>query len=137
MATRSYEGSGQGFNGAKEQAEQVAEGVMGRVRAAGGAVQSQAEHAVADYPISTVLAVFGIGLGVGVVLGSTMFSSSSSCSTSSGWLPSGASNWIPAMSSNSSSWLPSGSSNSWFGNANSASNWGEGLVKSAKNMCGY
>ena len=136
MATRSFAGSGQGFNGTREQQGEQGEGMMGRVRAAGDAVQSQAQHAVSDYPISTVLAVFGIGVGVGVVLGSTLFSSSSHSSSS--WLPSGSSShWFPAMSSGSSSWLPSGSSNSWFGNSNNSSNWGDGLVKSAKSMCGY
>ena len=146
MATRhSYTGAAQGFNGTREQqAEQ--EGMMGRVKAAGEAVQSQAEHVVSDYPISTVLAVFGIGLGVGVVLGSSLFSSSSNWTSSSSswypsgssssWLPSGSSSsWFPSMSSSSSSWLPS-SNQSWFGNGHS-SNWGDGLMKSAKNMCGY
>lgn len=138
MATRhTYTGAAQGFNGTREQqAEQ--EGMMGRMKAAGEAVQSQAQHVVSDYPISTVLAVFGIGLGVGVVLGSSLFSSSSSnwSSSSSSWLPSGSSsNWFPSMSSSSSSWLPS-SNQSWFGNGH-ASNWGNDLMKSAKSMCGY
>src|SRR5437870_13897245 len=100
MATRSFAGSDQGFNGAREQGEQ-AEGMMGRVRAAGDAVQSQAQHTVSDYPISTVLAVFGIGVGVGVVLGSSLFSSSSLwSSSSSSWLHSGhSSNWFPSLRS--------------------------------------
>lgn len=128
MATRhSYAGTAQGFNGTREQEERA--DMMGRVRQAGEAVQSQAQHAVSDYPISTVLAVFGIGVGVGVVLGSSMFSPSSSWASSS--------HWFPAATGSSTSWLPSGSSNSWFGNANQASSWGDGLMRSAKNMCGY
>jgi len=146
MATRhSYTSAAQGFNGTREQGEQ-GEGTMGRARAAGEAVRSQAQHVVADYPISTVLAVFGIGLGVGVVLGSALFQPQSSwSSSSSSWYPSGSSSnwlpssssssWFPSMSSGSSSWLPS-SNQSWFGNGHS-SNWGDGLMKSAKNMCGY
>jgi len=134
MATRhTYAGSQQHFNGNLGQED--AEGMMGQVRAAGEAVGSQAKEVIEEYPLTTVLAVFGIGLGVGAVLGSAMFSQQSSSWSSSNWLPSGSSsNWFPAMS-HSSSWLPSGSNNSWFGNSNA--NWGENLVKSAKNMCGY
>jgi len=133
MATRhTYGGSQQHFNGNLGQEE--AEGVMGQVRAAGEAVQSQAKEVIEEYPLSTVLAVFGLGLGVGVVLGSALFSQSSH---SSNWFPSGSSsNWFPSMSSHGS-WLPSGSSNSWFGNSSNAANWGDNLVKSAKSMCGY
>jgi len=138
MATRhTYGGSQQHFNGNLGQEE--AEGVMGQVRAAGEAVGSQAKEVIEEYPLSTVLAVFGIGLGVGVVLGSAMFCERESSSwSSSNWFPSGSSsNWFPSMSSNTSSWLPSGSSNSWFGNNSNASNWGENLVKGTKSMCGY
>jgi len=139
MAIRhSYAGSSQHFNGAGEQEE--GQGFMGQIRGAGEAVQSQAQHVVSDYPISTVLAVFGVGLGVGVVLGSAMFSSSSSCPSSSNWFPSmgsSGSSWFPSMSSNSSSWFPSSSgNNSWFG-GNSGSNWSDSMMQSAKNMCGY
>lgn len=132
MAIRhSYAGSSQHFNGAGEQEE--SQGLMDQVRGAGEAVQSQAQHVVSDYPISTVLAVFGIGLGVGVVLGSAMFSSSSR--SSSDWFPSmssSGSSWFPSMSSSNSSWFPSSSgNNSWFG-SNGAS-----LMQGAKSMCGY
>jgi hypothetical protein len=140
MATRSFAGSPQNFNGAGEQGEQ-SQGFMGQIRGAGEAVQHQAQHVVSDYPLSTVLAVFGIGLGVGVVLGSAMFSSSSSCASSSSWFPSsmgsGRSSWFPQMASSNSSWFPSSSSgNSWFG-GNSGQNWGESMMEGAKNMWGY
>jgi hypothetical protein len=125
MATRhTFPGSAQNFNGAQEQ--QNPEGMLGQVRAAGEAVQSQAEHAITDYPITTVLAVFGIGLGVGVVLGSTMFAS-----------PSSSSAWFPSASSHSSSWMPAmGSNGSWF-SGQAPSNWSDSLMRNAKSMCGY
>jgi len=132
MATRhSFPGSSQNFNGAREGQNQGEPGMMGQVRAAGEAVQSQAQHVIEDYPLSTVLAVFGIGLGVGVVVGSALFSSSSSYSSSS---------WFPSASSGQSSWFPSmGHSNgSWFGGSSSVpANWSDNLMRSAKNMCGY
>ena len=101
-----------------------------------------ARQVVEEYPLSTVLAVFGLGLGVGACVGMAIFSSSSSYSSSSNWLPSmsssgsswfpsmsssGSSSWFPSMSSHGSSWLPSGSS----------SNWTDNLMKSAKSACGY
>jgi len=129
MATRhSYAGTSQNFNGAQE-----GQGVMGQVKAAGEAVQSQAQHTIEDYPLSTVLAVFGVGLGVGVVLGSSLFCASSSSSSPesmfSGWWPSSSSSqsWFPAMSS--------GSHGSWFGN--NPQNWTDSMVRNAKSMCGY
>jgi len=113
-------------NGAREQEE--GQSLMGQMRGAGEAMQSQAQHVVAEYPISTVLAVFGVGLGVGCVLGSALFSSSSSYQSSS--------NWLPSMSTSGPSWFPSHASNhSWFGNG--PSNWSDNLVQGAKNMCGY
>ena len=131
-------------NGAMEskanqgQQGQGQQGVLGQVRSAGGAVTSQAQHVVEEYPISTVLAVFGIGMGVGALLGASLFTSSSSnwCpsqSSSSSWLPSmsGSSSWWPT-SSQSSSWFPN---QSWFGN--SGSSWGDAMSRNAKSMCGY
>jgi len=131
MATRhTFGGSPQHYNGNLGQED--AAGMMGQVRSAGEAVQSQAQHAVEDYPLSSVLAVFGIGLGVGVCLGMTMLTSSSN---SSNWYPSGSSNWFPSMSGTGSAWLPSGTQRSWFGNGG-PSNWSDNLVQGAKNMCG-
>jgi hypothetical protein len=134
MATRhTYGGSSQHFNGPMEQQGQSA-GMMGQVKAAGEAVQSQAQHVIEDYPLSTVLAVFGIGLGVGCLLGAALIPSSSS-SHSSSWFPSSSSSsWFPSMSTGSS-WFPSSSNGSWF--SGSTSNWGDNLMRSARNMCGH
>jgi len=137
MATRSFGGSSQHFNGNLGQDE--AQGAMGQMRQAAEAVPGQARQVVDDYPLSTVLAVFGLGMGVGVCLGMTLFSQSSSSYSSSNWFPSmsaSGSSWFPAMSSHGSSWLPSGSNSSWFGNG-SSSNWTDSLMKSAKGACGY
>jgi hypothetical protein len=137
MATRSFGGSSQHFNGNLGQEE--AQGMMGQMRHAAEAVPQQAKQVVDDYPLSTVLAVFGLGMGVGVCLGMTLFSSSPPSYSSSNWFPSmssSGSSWFPSMSSQSSSWLPSSSNNSWFG-GNGSSNWTDGLMKSAKNACGY
>jgi len=137
MATRSFGGSSQHFNGNLGQEE--GQGMMGQMRQAAEAVPQQARQVVDDYPLSTVLAVFGLGMGVGVCLGMSMFSSSSSSCSSANWFPSmssSGSSWFPSMSSQSSSWFPSSSNGSWFG-GNGSSNWGENLVKSAKNACGY
>jgi len=132
MATRQFSGSSQHFNGNLGQREAAAEGVMGQMRAAGEAVQSQAQHAVTDYPLSTVLACFGLGVGVGVVLGSALFSSSSSSYSSS--LPSGFSSWLPSGSQGN--WLnTSNNGSNWFGS--NPANWGDNLMQGAKNMCGY
>lgn len=139
MATRSFGGSSQHFNGNLGQED--TQGMMGQVRQAAEAVPQQARQVVDDYPISTVLAVFGLGVGVGACLGMAMFSQSSSYSSysSSNWLPSmssSGSSWFPQMSSRNSSWFPSSSNSSWFGD-NSSSSWADGLMKSAKNACGY
>lgn len=133
----------------QDQQGQGQEGVLGQIRSAGGAVQSQTQHVVEEYPISTVLAVFGIGMGVGALLGASMFSSSSASSSSSNWWPSqssSSSSWLPSMSSDSSSWWPtssqssswlpaSNSNQSWLGN--SGSNWCDAMSRNAKSMCGY
>jgi hypothetical protein len=135
MATRSFGGSSQHFNGNLGQED--AQGMMGQMRHAAEAVPQQARQVVDDYPLSTVLAVFGLGVGVGACLGMAMFSQNSSYSSSQ-WFPSmssSGSSWFPQMSSSGSSWLPSSSNSSWFGN--SSSNWTDGLMKSAKNACGY
>ena len=137
MATRSFGGSSQHFNGNLGQEE--GQGMMGQMRHAAEAVPQQARQVVDDYPLSTVLAVFGLGVGVGACLGMAMFSQSSSSYSSSHWLPSmssSGSSWFPQMSSHNSSWFPSSSNSSWFGNGSSG-NWGENLMKSAKNACGY
>jgi len=137
MATRSFGGSSQQFNGNLGQEE--AQGVMGQMKHAVEGAPQQAKQVVEDYPLSTVLAVFGLGLGVGACLGMALFSSSSSHASSS-WFPSMSSHgssWFPAMSSHGSSWLPSGSNSSWFGGNGSSSNWTDSLMKSAKNACGY
>jgi hypothetical protein len=150
MATRhTFGGSSQHFNGNLGQED--TEGKMGQMRHAAEAVPQQARQVVEEYPLSTVLAVFGLGLGVGACVGMAMFSPSSSYSSSSwfpsmsssgssSWFPSmsssGSSSWFPSMSSHgSSSWLPSGSNQSWFGNG--SSNWSDNLMKSAKSACGY
>jgi len=86
MATRSFGGSSQHFNGNLGQDE--AQGMMGQMRHAAEAVPQQARQAVEEYPLSTVLAVFGLGMGVGVCLGMTLFSSNSSSYSSSNWFPS-------------------------------------------------
>jgi len=142
MATRhSFAGSSQHFNGNLGQEE--GQGVMGQMRHAVEGVPQQAKQVVEEYPLSTVLAVFGLGLGVGACVGMALFSSSqSSYSSSSQWFPSmsssGSSSWYPSsMSSHGSSWLPSGSNSSWFGGNGSSSNWTDSLMKSAKNACGY
>jgi len=140
MATRhSFGSSSQQFNGNLGQEE--AQGVMGQMRHAAEAVPQQARQVVDDYPLSTVLAVFGLGMGVGVCLGMTLFSSNSSSYSSSNWFPSSmsshGSSWFPAMSSQGSSWFPSSANSSWFGGNGSSSNWTDGLMKSAKNACGY
>jgi len=133
MATR-FTGSPQHFNGNLGQEDQ--QGMMGQMRSAVAAVPDQAKHAVEEYPLSTVLAVFGVGIGVGVCVGMSMFSNHPSTSwSSSTWMPSSSSSWFPSMSSHgSSSWLPSGSHNSWFGNH--SPNWSDSLMKGAKNMFG-
>jgi len=157
MATRhTFAGSTQHFNGAGEEGRQGQGGMMEQVSSAGHAIQSQAQHYVEDYPLSTVLTVFGIGLGVGVVLGSSLMSSRSSSDWSSGsssWLPSSSSSWLPSMSSSSSSWMPSsshswmpsGSQSSWFGSSQPHSSWfsssqphswSDSLMRGAKNMFG-
>jgi hypothetical protein len=126
MATRTTNPT---YNGVREEAKFGTEAVMGQVRAAGEVAQTQAEHAIKDYPISTVLAVFGIGIGLGVVIGSSMFPASAS--------PMSSSNWWPAPPTNRGNWFPAmGQSNDWFNGA-AASNWGDSLVKNAKSMCGY
>jgi len=141
MATRQFAGSSQHFNGnlGQRDAGREQEGMMGQVRAATEACQTQAQQAVTEYPLSTVLACFGIGVGVGVVLGSALFSSSSSSNyLSSSAYPSSFSNWLPSGSSSPSSWFNSGNSGSnWFGNSSNASNWGDNLMQGAKSMCGY
>src|SRR5688572_11625955 len=99
MATRhTFGGSSQHFNGNLGQED--AEGMMGQMRHAVEAVPQQARQVVEEYPLSTVLAVFGLGLGVGACVGMALFSSSSSHSSHS-------SSWFPSMgSSGSSSWFP-------------------------------
>jgi len=138
MATRhTYAGSTQHFNGTGEEGRQGQGGMMEQVSSAGQAIQSQAQHYVEDYPLSTVLTVFGIGLGIGVVLGSSLMSSRSS----SDWF-SDSSSWMP---SSSHSWMPSGSQSSWFGSGQPHSSWfsssqphswSDSLMRGAKHMFG-
>lgn len=98
---------------------------MQQARATGEVVQHQAQQTVEDYPISTVLACFGIGIGVGVLLGSSLFSAPQpSTFSASNWFPSDRGNWFPS------------SNDQWF-NANAASKWGKDLVSNAKSMVGY
>jgi len=141
MATRQFTGSSQHFNGnlGQRDADREREGVMGQMRSATEAAQSQAQQVVSEYPLSTVLGVFGLGVGVGVVLGSALFSSSSNSSYfSSSSFPSGFSGWLPSNMGSQGSWFNgSNSGSNWFGNGSNASNWGDNLMQGAKSMCGY
>ena len=132
MATRQ---SYSRFNGTTEQGgQQGGQDVMSQMRSTTQAMQSRAQNVVEEYPLSTVLAVFGLGLGVGVALGTSLFSSSSSSRYASNWLPSGSSSWLP--SSAQASWFGNNNNPSnWFGN--NPSNWSDSLVQGAKSMCGY
>jgi len=140
-ATRhSFGGSPQHFNGNLGQEDQ--QGVMGQMKSAVSAVPDHARHAVEEYPLSTVLAVFGVGIGVGVCVGMSMFSNQSSSSwSSSNWMPSSSSSWFPSMNAHNSSWFPSMSSHgsSWMPsslNSSCSSNWSDSLMRGAKNMFG-
>ncbi len=120
MSTRQAYTGPQNFNGVQETAEKV----MDQCRVATEAAQEQVQHTITEYPITTVLAVFGVGLGLGIAIGTSMFSSSHSSSSS----------WYPA--SHSHGWLPHmGSNQNWFGNSNQ--NWSDSLVRNAKSMVGY
>jgi hypothetical protein len=142
-----YAGSPQHFNGSMGEQGEGQQGMMGdlqqRMQSAGEQIQSQAQHYVEDYPLTTVLTCFGIGLGVGVVLGSAIMSSMSSepepesyMSRARSWLPAGgsaaahlpsakdASSWFSSMSGNVAA-----SPSNWY-----PSNWGDNLVQGAKNM---
>ncbi len=124
MSTRQASKSAQNFNGARETT--TAEGIMDQCSAATNAAQEQVQHTIAEYPITTVLAVFGVGLGLGVVIGNSLFGSSNSSSYSS---------WYPTT--NSQGWMPSmGNNQNWFG-GNSNQNWSDSLVRNAKSMVGY
>jgi hypothetical protein len=125
MATRqTYPGS-TNFNGTRDDGESAASGMMKQVTAAGDAVRSQAQHSITDYPLSTVLAVFGVGVGIGVVLGTSLFQSPAPSRMSSYWPSLGAA--FPSMSNSHEPWF----------DGKAASEWGNSLVKNAKQMCGY
>jgi len=135
-ARHTYAGQPQHFNGSTEQnkPEAGAEGMLGQVRAAGNAVNSQAQHSIEDYPISTVLAVFGVGIGVGVALGTLMFAQHEEtvAEKAQRFLPEGSSNWWPT-SAQAAQW-PANASH-WF-NSQNPGKWGENLMRGAKSMCG-
>ena len=119
MATRPFADTPQRFNGRIEQGDPAHGGVVEKMRAATEACQLQTQHAISEYPLSSVLALFGVGVGVGVVLGTALFAPSRPSYLATNSFPNSFSGWLPNNV------------------ANSASNWGDSLMQGAKNMCGY